>query len=89
MIMNGIKYCNCDKYHYIDIFLCDHQYLVLKQYGLNCCKRHDIIDLLKGDGFVYICENCEQNKCEGIRRSRLEKYINAEIYFQSFMLHKL
>ena len=91
--MYTLKYCNWDKYHFVDIFLCDHQYLALKEYGLNSCKRHgpkhDILALLQSDDFPFICSNCEINECKGIKRKRLEKYINYEISFRTLMLHTL
>ena len=86
-----MRYCDCYKHHLIELFLCDHQYLTLKQYALNSCKWHgprqDVTKLLLSGDFSFICDKCKKCSCVGIRRNRLEKYINTEITFQSFILH--
>ena len=51
-------------------------------------ERHDIRNLLFDCKFPYICNECIGNKCKGIERKRLEKYINSEITFFQLILHK-
>ena len=84
-------YCGCSRGHIVNIFLCDHQYLQLKEFAIEMFDRHgcfdDIYRLLWGDDFAFICDNCVKNSCDGIRRKRLERYINRQISYQKFILH--